>query len=148
MRPVRSTLVELFVKADGTPIEFSPTTGMAYGPPPQPEFMAMFASDEEGLFGQQCPKCSSYFRSAVPFTAHCPYCGASPDALEFITPNQWRFFEGFADAIINASEGETTVDLDQLLDAIPENNQVSMLAGSPAWGNGAGCIAAAAGREE
>lgn len=63
MRPVRSTLVELFVKADGTPIAFSPITGIGLQPAPEPEFMVMFASDEEGLFGQQCPKCESYFRS-------------------------------------------------------------------------------------
>ncbi len=123
MRPVRSTLVELFVKADGTPIAFSPITGIGLQPAPEPEFMVMFASDEEGLFGQQCPKCESYFRSGAPFTSHCPYCGATPDALEFITPTQRRFFKGFAEAIITAPEGDTTVDLDQLLESIPENKQ-------------------------
>jgi uncharacterized OB-fold protein len=123
MRPVRSTLVELFVKADGTPVAFSPITGIGLQQAPEPEFMVMFASDEEGLFGQQCPQCGSYFRSGAPFTSHCPYCGAAPDALEFITPTQRRFFKGFAEAIITAPEGEMTVDLDQLLESIPENKQ-------------------------
>ena len=122
MRPVRSTLVELFVKADGTPVAFSPITGIGLQPAPEPEFMVMFASDEEGLFGQQCPKCASYFRSGAPFTSQCPYCGATPDALEFITPTQRRFFKGFAEAIITAPEGETTVDLDQLLSQSPRTS--------------------------
>jgi uncharacterized OB-fold protein len=123
MRPVCSTLVEWFVKADGTPVAFSPITGIGLQQAPEPEFMVMFASDEEGLFGQQCPQCGSYFRSGAPFTSHCPYCGAAPDALEFITPTQRRFFKGFAEAIITAPEGEMTVDLDQLLESIPENKQ-------------------------
>ena len=124
MRPVRSALVELFVKADGTPLEFSPITGMSLrDDEQQPVFMVMLASDAEGLFGQQCPKCNSYFRSAVPFSSRCPYCGSTAEAVEFITPNQRRFFKAFAESILTAPEGDTTVDLDQLLDNIPENKE-------------------------
>lgn len=43
--------------------------------------------------------------------------------MAFFTPAQRLFFRAFATAITTAPEGETTVNLDQLLDAIPENTK-------------------------
>jgi hypothetical protein len=122
-RPVRVVMAQLIVSSDGTPIGYAPFHGVGRPPEPEPEFMVFFASDEEGLFGQQCPVCTSYFRSTSTSTSHCPYCGATPGPLAFVTPAQRLFFKAFAQAIMNAPEGETRVNLDALLDAIPENRQ-------------------------
>lgn len=123
MRPVRMVMAQLIVSADGVPLEYAPFHGMGRPPEPEPEFMVFFGSDEEGMFGQQCPACASYFRSSSSSSAHCPYCGAAPGPMAFFTPAQRQFFKAFANAIITAPEGETRVNLDALLDAIPENKQ-------------------------
>lgn len=123
MRPVRAVLTELVVASDGRPIRYVPFNGMGRPPDSTPEFRVFLASDEEGMFGQQCPACTSYFRSTSTHTVHCPYCGITPHELAFTTPAQRLFFKAFVDAISTAPEGETSVNLDPLLDAIPENRQ-------------------------
>lgn len=122
-RPVRMVMAQLIVSSEGTPLGYAPFHGMGWQPEPEPEFMVFFASDEEGMFGQQCPACTSYFRSTSSSSSHCPYCGATPGPMAFFTSAQRLFFKAFAKAILTAPEGETRVNLDQLLDAIPENKQ-------------------------
>lgn len=73
MRHVPMVMAQLIVSSDGTPIDYAPFHGMGRQPEPEPEFMVFFASDQEGMFGQQCPACSSYFRSTSTSTSHCPY---------------------------------------------------------------------------
>jgi DNA-directed RNA polymerase subunit RPC12/RpoP len=128
MRPVRAVFAELFVTREGVPVGFAPFSGMSTRedppPPEDPILMVMLASDEEGLFGRQCPACNAYFRSDSPVAdTHCPYCRASGKGLAFITPTQRAFMRTFYAAIDTAPDGETTVDLDKLLDDVPENRE-------------------------
>jgi len=85
-------------------------------------------SDKEGLFGQSCPKCDSYFRSdAISGTTTCPYCGQTDKGIEFLTKNQLKFLDHFCGSFITAHNEKQSIilDLDEILNNMDGN--------SPEW---------------
>lgn len=94
------------------------------GPIPQPSIQAFLVSDREGMFGQRCPSCKTYFRATcLSERLHCPYCGHSANGMTFLTNNQKQFIHLFCVAFSDAhnKQESATVDLDQLADQLSEN---------------------------
>jgi len=54
---------------------------------PQPSVLACIQSDQQGLWGRNCPRCEKYFRTnhIVPEMAHCPYCAEVAPSVAFIS---------------------------------------------------------------
>lgn len=127
--PWATTMVQLCISYDGKVLDFVPCGGIgAVIPYPQPSLLAFLLSDREGLFGQSCPKCKSYFRSnAISGHTTCPYCGEADKGIEFLTENQLKFLGHFCESFITAhnEKRSVTVDLDELLNNMEGN--------SPEW---------------
>jgi hypothetical protein len=93
---------------------------------PQPSVLAPLLSDKEGMFGQKCKSCESYFRTSVPSRATaCPYCGIRYHAIAFLTPNQLQYLAIFFNTYMEALKKAETrdVDLDAMIDALANNTQ-------------------------
>lgn len=89
----------------------------------RPYLSAFLFSDREGLFGRTCPACAQYHRTTAVGVneSWCPYCSHRDASMAFLTKNQLRYVETFVNAILEVPEGETSVNLDKLIDALPEN---------------------------
>lgn len=68
--------------------------------------------DVEGLFGRQCPKCKSYFRTKNTLNVSCPYCSAQATHFQFITDNQLEFLRHFVQIAINSKQTNTVRSID------------------------------------
>lgn len=123
--PWATTMVQLCISYDGKILDFVPCGGIgAVIPYPQPSFLAFLLSDREGLFGQSCPSCKSYFRSdAISGSTTCPYCGQVEKGIEYLTENQLKFLGHFCESFITAhnESRSVTVNLDELLGGMAEN---------------------------
>lgn len=123
--PWATTMVQLCISYDGKILDFVPCGGIgAVIPYPQPSLLAFLLSDREGLFGQSCPSCKSYFRSnAISGNTTCPYCGKKEQGIEFLTENQLKFLAHFCESFITAHNEKRTVsiNLDDLLSGMNGN---------------------------
>ncbi len=91
---------------------------------PQPSVLAYLISDREGMFGQKCKACESYFRcSTLSRTTICPYCGDHKHGVVFLTANQLQFLTKYFNTYMEALEKAqtATVDLDQMLNGLSNN---------------------------
>lgn len=129
--PWASTIVQLCVSFEGRLLDFVPASGIGPMPPyPQPSILAYLLSDREGLFGQSCPNCSSYFRSSfIAGEPSCPYCGIQNSGLRYLTANQLQFLTKYCESFIEAMNKQETValDLDELLRDMSGNRQSWLL---------------------
>lgn len=130
--PRPMTLVAVYAHADGFAcggVELG-GIGDAPNPPPLPNCVAVFmASDTEGYFGHECPRCHKHFRSEnIPakFRLTCPYCGLRAEGYKFLTPPQRAYVKHYADTLFSAvydvklgSEAEVQIDMDKLADSVP-----------------------------
>jgi len=124
-RPYASTIVQLCISLEGKILGFMPIGGIGSEIPyPQPSIPVCLLSDREGLFGQACPKCNSYFRSdAIGGNSTCPYCGVQSRGIEFLTKNQLDFLGKYCGSVVLALNEKRTIeiDLDALIDNLDEN---------------------------
>ena len=123
-KPTPCTLHEIVVLSDGTPIGYLPAGGIGQTVDiPVGTFQVLLISDREGLFGRICPKCKNYFRTqSLGPSMHCPYCGHTGSFATFFTGNQLRYTRAVVDAYLTVSdEGEVTIDLDNIIDSLPDN---------------------------
>ena len=123
--PWKVVIYQVCVSFDGEILEFVPPGGIgAVIPYPQPSILAFLISDREGLFGQHCPECKSYFRSdCIGGNTTCPYCLHAENGIEFLTENQAQFIGTFCNTFIEAHQNGKTieVDLNELIDGLPSN---------------------------
>lgn len=100
--------------------------GQPFNPAPTSDSLSIFiASDTQGVFGHQCPRCKRYWRSTCapaywPMT--CPYCGLRVETHNFLTEGQSKYVkaccEAIAEAISSEKDGESVVDMDEVADAV------------------------------
>lgn len=123
--PWATTMVQLCISYDGEILDFVSIGGIgAVIPYPQPSMLVFLLSDREGLFGQRCPKCKSYFRSnSITGDTTCPYCGNIEKGIEYLTENQLKFLKYFCESYIQAhnEKRDIIIDLDNLLKDFPDN---------------------------
>jgi len=89
---------------------------------PQPSVVAYIQSDEQGMWGRNCPACERYFRTTHIFhTSVCPYCAKSAPSLTFISKAQRLYIAASYDAWGRAmlTGQNTTLDLTDVTDAKP-----------------------------
>src|SRR2546423_15030863 len=60
------------------------------------------STDEQGLFGRECPACKKYFKlkPVTDFTTTqgiCPYCGHTVELQDFITQDQRDYLTSIAE---------------------------------------------------
>jgi hypothetical protein len=77
---------------------------------PQPSVVAYVQSDEQGMWGRNCPACEKYFRTThIHNMSVCPYCAKSAPSLTFISKAQRLYIAASYDAFGRATVigGET-----------------------------------------
>ncbi|MFI5110165.1 MAG: hypothetical protein ACHP78_15170 [Terriglobales bacterium] len=80
---------------------------------PKPSVLTYIQSDEQGMWGRNCPRCEKYFRTNhVMDHACCPYCAAGAPSLAFISKAQHTYIQAFYDAWARAYLGKTNTSLD------------------------------------
>jgi DNA-directed RNA polymerase subunit RPC12/RpoP len=130
--PRPMTLVAVYAHADGFACGGVQLGGIGqpWNPPPLPNCIGVFmASDTEGRFGHECPRCHKHFRSEnIPakYRLTCPYCGLRAQGFEFLTPPQRAYVKHYVDTLFSAvhnleagSECEIEINMDDVADAVP-----------------------------
>ena len=97
----------------------------------QPSVLTYIQSDEQGMWGRNCPFCKKYFRTSHVFgVTFCPYCAAAADSLAFVSKDQRRYITAYYDAFARAHIGKTNTSLDisEITDNAPSETDKT-----PAW---------------
>ena len=89
---------------------------------PQPSVVAYVQSDEQGMWGRNCPACERYFRTTHIFhDSVCPYCAKCAPSLTFISKAQRLYiaasYDAFGRAMVTGKN--TSLDLADVTDATP-----------------------------
>ena len=101
------------------------------GQPPQAHGYTVFiASDSEGVFGHQCPRCRGYWRSSgapAEWPMTCPYCALRTGTHNFRTDAQRKYVasccQRFEEIIGSDFIGESVIDMDAIADAISDEEK-------------------------
>jgi hypothetical protein len=91
-----------------------PATGIGQIPVyPQPSVLTYIQSDQQGMWGRNCPACKKYFRTNhVMGITFCPYCSADAPSLAFVSKEQRTYITAFYDAFARALIGKKSTSLD------------------------------------
>jgi hypothetical protein len=88
----------------------------------QPSVIAYVQSDEQGMWGRNCPACERYFRTThISHDSVCPYCAKSAPSLTFISKAQRLYIAASYDAWARAmyTHKNTSLSLDDVTDKTP-----------------------------
>jgi hypothetical protein len=100
-----------------------PATGIGVTPVyPQPSVITYIQSDEQGMWGRNCPLCQKYFRTNhVMGVTCCPYCAVEESGLAFISKEQRTYITACYDAFARAYMGKksTAVEIADITDGTP-----------------------------
>ena len=108
-------LYQVAVSMDGRALLSTvPATGIGVTPVyPQPSVLTFIQSDEEGMWGRNCPRCEKYFRTThITDVTFCPYCWRPASSLDFISKAQRTYIVAFYDAFMRAHLYGTNTSLD------------------------------------
>lgn len=122
-RPVPAAVYSIYALREGIPIADLPMGGVGapWPAPPLGGCVPVFiASDSEGKFGFQCPRCEQYWRTRGG-VALCPYCGAHAERHEFLSAAQRVYVrlycEKLGEALSTGEDGTHVIDMDAVADA-------------------------------
>ena len=100
-----------------------PATGIGVTPVyPQPSVITYIQSDEQGMWGRNCPFCQKYFRTNhVMGITCCPYCANEESGLAFVSKDQRTYITACYDAFARAyiQKKSTAVDFADITDQTP-----------------------------
>ena len=120
--PVRVSLVGVYALPQGVPVEKIELRGIGqpWSPPPFSGCIpVLIASDSEGRFGHDCPRCRSYWRSG-PWPNICPYCHASAEPHQYLSTAQIRYLRHYCDVLPGSLDSNETVHVEIDMDAVTE----------------------------
>lgn len=106
INPTPMTLAAIHVHQDGFACGNIKLGGIGTPSTPSPLpncIMVMLASDSQGKFGHECPKCNKHFRTDNIPANHpltCPYCGLRTDSFRFLTPSQNDYIRHYLDTFL------------------------------------------------
>ena len=89
---------------------------------PQPSVIAYVQSDNQGMWGRNCPHCQKYFRTNhVMEVTFCPYCSEGAHSIAFISKAQRIYITACYDAFARAYLGKksTALDMEEIKDQTP-----------------------------
>jgi hypothetical protein len=122
-RPVPMALYSIYALPQGIPVADLNMGGIGspWPPPPVPGcFPVYIASDSEGKFGFQCPRCQQYWRARGGANV-CPYCGIRCARFEFISNAQRIYIQNYCEMLNHAlnseDDGDHVIDMDAVADA-------------------------------
>lgn len=127
--PVAAAWFAVYAIPQGFPVETIQLGGIGdpWNAPPVPGCYPVFiASDSEGMFGCECPRCHNYWRTrgAARF---CPYCGVRAKRHNFLTQAQrqyiFEYCEELSRALDNEKDGEYVIDMDAVADATGKDRE-------------------------
>jgi len=128
-RPVPSVLIGVYALPQGVAVSSLPLGGWGatMDHPPIPGCYPVFiASDSQGKFGHNCPRCNGYWRSG-PWPNVCPYCACIANGHEFLSNAQQHYVKHYCDTLSDAlnseTEGEIVIDMDEVADAVGKENK-------------------------
>jgi hypothetical protein len=97
-----------------------PATGIGVIPVyPQPSVLTFIQSDDQGMWGRNCPFCEKYFRTNhVMDVTYCPYCAMDAPSLAFVSKDQRTYITACYDAFARAYVGKksTAVEIEDITD--------------------------------
>ena len=100
-----------------------PATGIGVAPVyPQPSVITYIQSDEQGMWGRNCPFCQKYFRTNhVMGISSCPYCAKEESGLAFVSKDQRAYITACYDAFARAyvQKKSTSVEITNITDQTP-----------------------------
>ncbi|HTF61796.1 MAG TPA: hypothetical protein VK638_03690 [Edaphobacter sp.] len=88
----------------------------------QPSVLAYMQSDEQGMWGRNCPYCQKYFRTKhIMGATYCPYCSQAAPDLGFISKEQRNYLTAFYDAFARAflNKESTSLAIEAITDNLP-----------------------------
>jgi hypothetical protein len=81
---------------------------------PQPSVTAYIQSDEQCMWGRNCPFCHKYFRTNhIMGVTYCPYCSGVAPSLAFITKDQSLYITACYDAFARSYMGNKSASVDE-----------------------------------
>ena len=89
---------------------------------PRPSVVTYIQSDDQGMWGRNCPTCEKYFRTThVMDVTFCPYCSEGAPSLAFISQDQRKYIRACYDAFARAYnlKTNTSVDVAEITDKTP-----------------------------
>jgi hypothetical protein len=131
--PRPATLVGIYAHPDGFACGNIKIGGIGqpWNPPPFPNCIpVLMASDSQGQFGHECPKCHKHFRTdnipaKIPLT--CPYCGLRVESYHYLTPPQKSYIKHYVELLLKGCENasldstsEIVIDMNEVADVIKE----------------------------
>src|SRR5208282_3075531 len=116
-----STLYQVAVSMDGRRLlSIVPVTGLGVTAVyPKPSVLTFIQSDEQGMWGRNCPACEKYFRTNHVFEVTCcPYCAVAAPSLAFISKDQRKYITACYDAFARAyrEKKNTAVEIKDITD--------------------------------
>lgn len=131
--PRPATLVGVYAHPDGFACGNIVMGGIgdSWNPPPFPDAIAvLMASDSQGKFGHECPRCKRHFRTdGIPsrFPLNCPYCGLRTAAYKFLTPPQKSYISHYTHSLQSAlaelqpgEKRDVVIDMDAMADTVTD----------------------------
>jgi hypothetical protein len=86
---------------------------------PKPSLITYIQSDEQKMWGRNCPVCEKYFRTDhIMGITFCPYCAIANDSLAFISKDQRKYIQAYYDAYMRAymTKQDTSLDAANITD--------------------------------
>lgn len=128
-RPVPMSLIAVYALPEGVPVDFIQLGGIGqpWNPPPFPSCLAvLIASDSQGYFGHNCPRCDEYWRSG-PCPRVCPYCAGTAPSYQFLSKAQLRYVKHYCnvltEVIASNKDRAVTIDMDAVADAVGKQGE-------------------------
>ncbi|MBU6464839.1 MAG: hypothetical protein KGK01_09925 [Bradyrhizobium sp.] len=126
-RPVPAAIYAIYALSQGIPVADLPMGGVGapWPEPPVPGCVPVFiASDSEGKFGFQCPRCDQYWRTKGGASI-CPYCGVKAGRHEFLSAAQRVYVQLYCEKLDEAlsadDDGAHVINMDAVADAAGKN---------------------------
>lgn len=129
--PRPSSISSVFSTFEGEPIAFVAMGGIgsSTNTPSVPGISTLLASDAQGLYGHECPRCRSYWRTdgfPVYWVTTCPYCALRAAPHFFLTKGQRKYVEECCKLVVDAMEkpdGDYVIDFDAVADTARQGTE-------------------------
>lgn len=127
-RPTAAAFFAIYALPPGIPVGPLNFGGIGAGTdaPPMPGCLPVFiASDTEGMFGFQCPKCEQYWRARN--AVYCPYCATRAERHNFLTDAQRNYVSQYCarleEVLEDGKAGIFAIDMDAVADAAGKDSE-------------------------
>ena len=122
-RPCAVAIFAVHVLPPGVPVGTARLGGLGspidHGPVPG-NLMVFIATDSQGMWGAECPRCEAYWRSGSPSKC-CVSCGLRAQPHDFLTAAHAAYLQEYCALfakVQSAPDGDHVIDFDAVADAV------------------------------